>query len=334
MDTLATMVRLVTPVDTYIFVSHFESFKLCISAYFRAHGLKVQLVFLPNGMIGSIFIASMRHNDNAMVNMSNLNGYLETILSPFALPPHGLFLPALYADGIFASDWSAIIPRYRRPNLYEQRINARMSGMRQIEEHCFADHNNLFRLIRTPYMLSLFRSGEYTMKLIFSSFLLQNCYYCMNETRSRIFGLRPPTLEGDGGRWDCASRRTDARIGGAVIERCNRATVGFDGRCRIIRVACSVRGANLPTAGQLGRCTVLIGTPPEIYEPLTSVEGGYDFNAGDTLSTIVLDEVDVLLPPAPKTLRTALDSVNKEGARSIPATVGRTNDVNLRFATS
>lgn len=79
---------------------------------------------------------------------------------------------------------------------------------------------------------------------------------------------------------------------------------------------------------------MLIGTPPEIDETLTSVEGGYDFMAGDTLSAIILDEVDVLLPPAPKTLRTALDSVNKEGARSITATVGRTNDVNLRFATS
>lgn len=81
-------------------------------------------------------------------------------------------------------------------------------------------------------------------------------------------------------------------------------------------VRLAVKGVEMPTSSELGQATILIGTPPELYDTLTLVEGGNGFLAGDTLSAIVLDEVDVLLPPAPKHLRTALDSVNKEGGRA------------------
>jgi hypothetical protein len=48
-----------------------------------------------------------------------------------------------------------------------------------------------------------------------------------------------------------------------------------------------------------------------------TAKGGYDFLAGNTLSAIILDEVDVLLPLTPKVLRTALDgSDNKKGKQS------------------
>jgi hypothetical protein len=55
-------------------IVHVSAFLLShSSSYFRAHGLKAQVVFLPNGMIGSVYIASMRHNDNGILNMSNLS---------------------------------------------------------------------------------------------------------------------------------------------------------------------------------------------------------------------------------------------------------------------
>ncbi|KAL7473101.1 hypothetical protein ACHAXS_013459 [Conticribra weissflogii] len=52
---------------------------------------------------------------------------------------------------------------------------------------------------------------------------------------------------------------------------------------------------------------VLIGTPNELYAVLTRISGAQNFIAGDILSGVIIDEVDVLLPPTPKTLRTSFD---------------------------
>ena len=72
-------------------------------------------------------------------------------------------------------------------------------------------------------------------------------------------------------------------------------------------VLLAVRGIPPPTPTQLGRATVLIGTPNELHAVLTRISGAQNFLAGDTLSGLILDEVDVLLPPAPKALRTTFD---------------------------
>ncbi|KAL7438919.1 hypothetical protein ACHAXH_006753 [Discostella pseudostelligera] len=72
-------------------------------------------------------------------------------------------------------------------------------------------------------------------------------------------------------------------------------------------VLLAVRGIPPPTPTQLSHATVLIGTPNELYAVLTRISGAKNFIAGDTLSGVILDEVDVLLPPAPKTFRTTFD---------------------------
>ena len=69
----------------------------------------------------------------------------------------------------------------------------------------------------------------------------------------------------------------------------------------------AVRGIPPPTPTQMAHATVLIGTPGELYAVLTRISGAQNFIAGDTLSGVILDEVDVLLPPAPKTFRTPFD---------------------------
>lgn len=72
-------------------------------------------------------------------------------------------------------------------------------------------------------------------------------------------------------------------------------------------VLLAVRGIPPPTSTQLSRATVLIGTPEEVYAVLTRISGAQSFIAGGTLSGVILDELDVLLPPAPKALRTTFD---------------------------
>jgi hypothetical protein len=70
------------------------------SGYLRGHGYKAQIVFLPIGVIGSIFITEIRQNDNGVQNMSGLNNYLVRLLQGRLVGQPGRF-PCVYADGIF-----------------------------------------------------------------------------------------------------------------------------------------------------------------------------------------------------------------------------------------
>lgn len=68
----------------------------------------------------------------------------------------------------------------------------------------------------------------------------------------------------------------------------------------------AVRGILPPRT--LKGATVVIGTPTELLNVFTNVNGAKEFLGGDTLSAVILDEVDVLLPLAPKIFRTSLDA--------------------------
>mmetsp|Transcript_10237 Transcript_10237/g.23958 ORF Transcript_10237/g.23958 Transcript_10237/m.23958 type:complete len:624 (+) Transcript_10237:111-1982(+) len=72
-------------------------------------------------------------------------------------------------------------------------------------------------------------------------------------------------------------------------------------------VVLAVRGIPPPTPSQIDNARVLVGTPHELFVVLTRISGAQKFIAGDSLSSLVLDEIDVLLPPTPKALRTNLD---------------------------
>jgi len=77
-------------------------------------------------------------------------------------------------------------------------------------------------------------------------------------------------------------------------------------------VLLAVRGIPPPSPDQIARATVLVGTPNELRLVLTRVVGGREFVDGKHLAALVLDEVDALLPPPPKTLRTGLDKNGKD----------------------
>ena len=65
-------------------------------------------------------------------------------------------------------------------------------------------------------------------------------------------------------------------------------------------VLLAIQGVAMPTAQALNAATVLIGTPKELLSTFTKVNGASEFLAGNVLSTVILDEVDVLLPNSPK----------------------------------
>ena len=162
------------------------------SGYFGCHGYKLQIVFLPIGLIGSVFITEIRQNDNGVQNMSGLNDYLVRLLQGRLV---GGRFPCVYADGIFRA-LLTIMPRYTRPDrtIEQCYVNLKMAGERQCIEHCFGDHRTKFRLFSMPHTLRIYSGGEKVRKLCVLSFFMLNIYYCLDGTRAAYFGHHVPTL--------------------------------------------------------------------------------------------------------------------------------------------
>jgi hypothetical protein len=141
--------------------------------------------YLPIGLIGSIFITEIRQNDNGVLNMSGLNDYLCWLLSGHSI--RGFFPMSLLH--------STILPRYVNPTPEQVYLNLKFASERQCIEHCFCDHRIRFKLFWVPYYFHLFDRGVKVQKQCLLSFLMLNCYYCLDGTRTGYFGHATPTFE-------------------------------------------------------------------------------------------------------------------------------------------
>jgi len=112
------------------------------SGYLRHHGLKAQVVYLPIGIVGSIFITELRQNDNGV-----LNNYLCWLLSGHFI--RGL-LPCLYCNGFFAIH-PTICPRFVNPTPVQSYLNLKFALERQCIEHVFGDHQTRFKLFSVSH---------------------------------------------------------------------------------------------------------------------------------------------------------------------------------------
>jgi hypothetical protein len=161
------------------------------SGYLCCHGLKAQVVYLPIGVIGLVFITELRQNNSGVLNMSGLNNFLLGLLSGNLV---GQLLPCLYCDGIF-TNLATILPRYINPTPEEWLLNLKLASQRQCIEHMFGDHRNRFKLFSVPQYLRLFNQGVKVRREGLVSFFMLNCYYCLDGTRLRYYGHAAPTLE-------------------------------------------------------------------------------------------------------------------------------------------
>ena len=144
-------------------------------------------------MIGSVFGASIRHNDNGMIHLSGLAYYLMSLLTP--LPPFGNY-PALYGDAIFAV-YACIVSRvYRNPSDLQKKIDKRLAPQRVCIENLFSLMNNLFKLLGRPIFWKVTNKGEAVMMVSYSTFLMMNCYTCIRGNSTNImYCMNPPMLQ-------------------------------------------------------------------------------------------------------------------------------------------
>jgi hypothetical protein len=154
----------------------------------------VQVVLLPNGIIGYVYLTSLHRSDAGLLNMSGLDNHLSKLLQGYTLPgARNQLPPALYADGIFPQ-LTTIVARYRSPSQRQGHISICMASFRQCVEHLYSIHFNLFALFRRPEQFQLLVAGIVVYKMMFASFFVLNCYQCIYKTSSN-FQMGPMSLE-------------------------------------------------------------------------------------------------------------------------------------------
>ena len=146
-------------------------------------------------MFGPVYVSTLRVSDSGLLNMSGLNTYLSTLFREFNMRINDAYnqFPALYGDVLFPQ-FATIIARYSTSHSDDSRINLRMSSVRESIEHLFALHIQTFKLFSTAHRFHILLGGVQVVRLVFNSFLLLNCYTCMNQSPSNCT-IRLPTLE-------------------------------------------------------------------------------------------------------------------------------------------
>jgi hypothetical protein len=162
--------------------------------YGHQWGCKNQGAFLPNGMLGSIYTASMAQNDKGLVNMSGIAEELERILQRWKIYVSDLVsvFPALYGDDIYMM-CSVIVKRIQG---LEGLFHRRCAKSRIDVEHEFGIVSNLFKRLNqkhTWHLLSLKKAVDYHY---FTIFFLVNIYTCLRENKTSVkYNLPSPDIE-------------------------------------------------------------------------------------------------------------------------------------------
>ena len=161
------------------------------SGYMKYHGVKYQTVLLPNGMWGSVYGASMRHNDKGVLNMSGLVDYLISLLQPI----EGAGLPGLYGDRIFDT-YPVIFRAVQNPTDPEHKLDTRMNSLRTSIELAYGVLFNTSRLLRDKSKAKLLKDKKQAMRFGIVCFFLSNCKTCLRGSQvNSMFDSHHPTLD-------------------------------------------------------------------------------------------------------------------------------------------
>ena len=153
--------------------------------YLHCHGLKFQTVMLPNGMWGSVYGASCRHNDLGMLNLSALQDQLiEYFVTNNVTVGDGITMPALFGDQIYQPTL-AITSREgdAEEGSFQWWVDKRMNSAREVIEHGYGDMFELFLILHMKKKFKLYRTGPEMHALVVICMFLQNIYTCYNGSK-------------------------------------------------------------------------------------------------------------------------------------------------------
>jgi hypothetical protein len=172
------------------------------TGYIKAHGIKIETVFLPNGLCTLFGPVSARRADAGVAAMSNLNAFLVLIQRGQFFSPAGTeVLFSAFGDCAFNLGHQCIQSYYRAFGAGAQltdaqkRCNAAMRSARITVEKNYAMVSNLFHICSNKDNYKIAKEKPYAIEQLRVCTLLTNCYVCMNGDvagSDNTFGLSPP----------------------------------------------------------------------------------------------------------------------------------------------
>lgn len=161
------------------------------------HGVKVQCVLFPNGLIGDAYGAiTLRRSDLYFLHESKINQRLA------ALQQGNDMQFGVYGDKVYAPNTHVVggMSRRREQNFgramseQEMKTNLIANAMRQHIELGFGKLIQNWKYIGVSSNLKLMESD--VSKAILVSIILHNCYVCLNHSATAMkFECSPPSLE-------------------------------------------------------------------------------------------------------------------------------------------
>ncbi len=159
----------------------------------KLHGIKVETIYLPNGISTLFGPESARENDLATLNHSGLDSFLAIVQS--RVPPVDRFFG--FGDGIFrglntiktyyrAATGAALTPLQRL-------LNSAFRAARITIEKNYGLSSTVFKVCEHKNAYQLAQRNPYAVEQLRVVYLLTNCYICLNGTHT--FDLAPPSLE-------------------------------------------------------------------------------------------------------------------------------------------
>ena len=130
----------------------YETQRAFYTRYGKKHGLKTQVVMLPNGMVGHAAIHSIAQNDRGMVNLTGIEEYLRDIFQDQRLG-NALLYPALFGDKIYQASEVIIMNDDNQDNVFMRRMNS----TREKIEHLFGLFNVLNKLLMQIHTLQMLK---------------------------------------------------------------------------------------------------------------------------------------------------------------------------------
>ena len=148
------------------------------SNYGHCWGMKAQGILLPNGMLASLYLTSIAHNDKGVVNISGIEEELEGIMQHHPLPNNNL--PCLYCDRIYNASATICTSNGNAEDVFHKRMNSSRIDI----EHEFGLLSTLSRRLTTKHAWKLMTKGFKPREHLFSIFFMLNIYSCLRGNKT------------------------------------------------------------------------------------------------------------------------------------------------------
>lgn len=178
---------------------YFDAQESVYSGYKKIHSIKVETLYLPNGLSTIFGPVSGRHGDRGVLNLSGLDRFLGQIQDQ--VPAHQRVM--VFGDSIFRGVLDNITSYYRAIppdvlNQHEIKINAAFRAARMPIERNYGQTSCVFRICDSRRAHQLGKRHPYALEQLRVCHLLMNCYICCNGDQGggvNTFACTPPRLE-------------------------------------------------------------------------------------------------------------------------------------------